>query len=639
MSFACRGELGPVRDGGGVRFALLAPGAEEANLCVFDGDAERRIELEEYEGVWHGYVPGAGPGTRYGFRCDGPFDPAAGNWWNPSKLLLDPYARLVSGDLVLDDAIFGLRDGHQDHRDSAPYVPRSVVADLSYDWAGDRPPGVPWADTVIYELHVRGFTKLHPEVPEELRGTYAGLAHPAAIGHLTTMGVTAVELLPVQHFVSEPALLRKGLRNYWGYNPVAWSAPHAPYAATGDPVREFRDLVRALHAAGIEVILDVVYNHTAEGDERIGPTLSFRGIDNRAYYLPGTDWTGTGNTVGFRSPAVLRTVMDSLRYWVTEMHVDGFRFDLAATLARGPSFLDVVWQDPVVSRAKLIAEPWDLGPGGHMSGAFPPPWAEWNDHYRDAVREFWRGRAHGVAELASRLSGSSDVYGGLRRPYASVNLVTSHDGFSLRDLVTYERKHNEANQEGNRDGTDDNRSWNCGVEGESADPDVDTLRGRQVRNLLTTLLVSIGVPMLAAGDELGRTQRGNNNAYCQDDETSWIDWAGADRELAAFVAGLVRLRHEQPVFRRRSFLADYSVGWYGPDGPITDWHADLPTLGMFLDGTEVGGDSFLVVLHAGAEPIHFRLPPGRFRVVTGDPAEHEGSLTVPDHSAIVLLAI
>ena len=544
--------LGATWDGEGTNFALYAAGADAVDLCLFDeAGRESRLPLSEITyHVWHGYVPYVAPGHRYGYRVDGTFDPARGLRWNPSKLLLDPYARAIDGDFRLDPAVFGYPSDHsdaddlvQDHRDSAPYVPRGVVVHDVFPWGDDHQrPHTPWADTVIYELHVKGFTACHPEIPPAVRGTYAGLAHPASIDYLRRLGVTAVELMPVHHFVSEPALLRRGLTNYWGYNSLGYFAPHAAYSSGGSggqQVREFKAMVRALHAAGIEVLLDVVYNHTAEGDH-LGPTLSLRGIDNPAYYrLRDEDpryyvnYTGTGNTLDARHPHVLQLIMDSLRYWVTEMHVDGFRFDLAASLARSfhdvdklSAFFDVIQQDPVVSRVKLIAEPWDLGEGGYQVGEFPPLWTEWNGKYRDAVRGFWHPKeTAGVAELAYRLSGSSDLYqDDGRRPFASINFVTAHDGFTLADLVSYERKHNEANGEGNEDGSDDNRSANYGAEGPTDDPKIRDLRLRQMRSLLATLVLSTGVPMLRMGDEVAHTQGGNNNAYCQDNETSWLGW-------------------------------------------------------------------------------------------------------------------
>jgi isoamylase len=535
-----------------------------------------------------------------------------------------------------------------DPHDSAPYVPRGVVVHDPFPWDGDRPLHTSWSDTVIYEVHVKGATAQHPDVPPHLRGTYAGLAHPAFVEHLQSLGVTAVELLPVHHFVSEPHLMRRGLTNYWGYNTLGYFAPHAAYSSSGSgggQVLEFKTMVKELHAAGIEVILDVVYNHTAEGDQT-GPTLSFKGIDNGGYYrLDGgnraryTDYTGCGNTLDVRRPAVLALLMDSLRYWVTEMHVDGFRFDLASALARSmhdvdrlSAFFDVVHQDPVVSTVKLIAEPWDVGPGGYQVGNFPPPWTEWNGKYRDTVRDVWSGAHVGVRDLAYRLTGSSDLYrSDGRRPFASINFVTAHDGFTLADLVTYEQKRNEANGEDNRDGESHNRNWNCGVEGPSTDPEVTALRAQQVRNHLATLLLSTGVPMLTAGDELGRTQQGNNNAYCQDNEISWIDWKDVDQDLRAFVSGLVRLRRSSPVLRQQAFFEGHEIAgtggtrdlaWFAPDGgqlSTADWFdSGLQTLGMYLDGRgirhrdehgrPVVDDSYLVQLHAGPEPVTVTLP-------------------------------
>ncbi|WP_030295151.1 glycogen debranching protein GlgX [Streptomyces katrae] len=644
----------------GTNFALWAQGAEAVELCLFDAEgAETRCALTELtHEIWHGFLPGVRPGQRYGFRVHGRWDPWTGARFNPAKLLLDPYARAVDGDFTLPPEVYGhvrdwpqqyIADTVRDDRDSAPYVPKGVVVHDDDDWADDVRPKTPWADSVIYELHVRGFTMGHPGVPEELRGTYAGLAHPAAVEHLTRLGVTAVELLPVHQFAHEDHLLRRGLRNYWGYNSIGYFAPHAGYSSSGtagQQVGEFKRMVKALHAAGIEVILDVVYNHTAEAGE-LGPTLSLRGIDNRGYYRlqPDqrryADYTGCGNTLHAGRPHVLRLITDSLRYWVTEMGVDGFRFDLAAALARSmhdvdmlSPFLAVIAQDPVLRRVKLIAEPWDVGSGGYQVGAFPPLWTEWNDRYRDAVRDFWRGALPDVRDLGYRLSGSSDLYAwGGRRPYASVNFVTAHDGFTLRDLVSYERKHNEANGEAGRDGTNDNRSWNCGAEGETDDVRIGELRRRQLRNLLTTLLLSTGVPMLVAGDEFGRTQGGNNNAYCQDNETGWVDWSlledPAWRELCALAARLVALRQEHPVLRRRAFFSGRPQGadglrdlaWFTPAGAEMterDWYAPAAALGMYLSGRDIPGrdeqgrqvtdDSFLALLHAGDRPVAWVLP-------------------------------
>ncbi|MDQ1747822.1 MAG: isoamylase [Frankiaceae bacterium] len=689
--------LGATWDGEGTNFALFAPAAESVDLCLFDDDGtESRVELDEVTyHVWHGYLPRVGPRQRYGFRVDGPYDAARGLRWNPSKLLIDPYALALDGEFTLDDAVFGYvanrDDTTQDHRDSAPYVPKSVVVHDPFPWGEDHHrPHVAWADSVIYELHVKGFTARHPDVPPEIRGTYAGLAHPAPISHLRRLGVTAVELMPVHHFVSEPAVLRRGLSNYWGYNTLGYFAPHAAYAASGsrgEQVREFKAMVRALHAAGIEVILDVVYNHTAEGDET-GPTLSLRGIDNPTYYRLRDDdpryyldYTGTGNTLNAQQPHVLQLIMDSLRYWVTEMHVDGFRFDLASALARSfhdvdklSAFFDIIQQDPVLSRVKLIAEPWDLGPGGYLVGEFPPLWTEWNGKYRDAVRDFWRGDGNGVAGVASRLSGSSDLYqDDGRKPYASINFVTCHDGFTLRDLVSYEQKHNEANGEGNNDGNDDNRSWNCGVEGDTDDRDVTTLRARQMRNFLTTLLLSTGVPMLRMGDELAHTQRGNNNAYCQDNELSWLDWSAAQSDLIDVVARLVELRRTHPVFRQRAFFEGHrlddgvkDLAWFRPDGAElgdADWSAgDLRTVGMYLSGRgirtrgprgeRIVDDSFLWLLHAGDDAVQVRLPGQPWasayaiELDTAQPALAPGGhvdvsavLTMPPRSALLLRAL
>ncbi|WP_207225985.1 glycogen debranching protein GlgX [Blastococcus saxobsidens] len=647
--------LGATWDGRGTNFALWSAGAAAVDLCLFDADGtEHRHRLEETtHQVWHGRMPGVGPGQHYGYRVHGGYDPFSGLRYNPHKLLLDPYARAVDGELRLHTALFGhpyetVDSAVPDEQDSAPYVPRGVVVHDPFPWDGDRPLRRSWSDTVIYEVHVKGATARHPDVPPHLRGTYAGLAHPAFIDHLLSLGVTAVELLPVHHFVSEPHLLRRGLTNFWGYNTLGYFAPHAGFSSAGSggqQVTEFKTMVRELHAAGIEVILDVVYNHTAEGDHS-GPTLSFRGIDNAGYYrLDGgnraryTDYTGCGNTLDVRRPAVLGLLMDSLRYWVTEMHVDGFRFDLASALARSmhdvdrlSAFFDVVHQDPVVSQVKLIAEPWDVGEGGYQVGNFPPPWTEWNGKYRDTVRDVWSGAKVGVRDLAYRLTGSSDLYrSDGRRPFASINFVTAHDGFPMADLVTYEHKLNEANGEDNRDGESHNRNWNCGVEGPTDDPDVLELRGRQVRNLLTTLLLSTGVPMVTAGDELGRTQGGNNNAYCQDNEISWLDWDAVDSDLLAFTTRLVRLRRAAPVLRQEAFFEGHELpgtggtrdlAWFAPGGgqlSTGDWFdTGLQTIGMYLDGRGIRhrdehghplvDDSYLVQLHAGPDPVTVELP-------------------------------
>ena len=647
--------LGASFDGVGTNFSIFSEVAEGVELCLLDGAGEeRRIPLTEVDGgVWHGYLPGVASGQRYGYRVHGPYAPAQGLRCNPAKLLLDPYAKAVAGEIRWDEALFSYRWSDPDQindADSASYMPASVVINPYFDWAGDQRPRTPYADSVIYEVHVKGFTQLHPGVPDGLRGCYAAIAHPAVIDHLTNLGVTAVELMPVHQFVQGSALLDRGLRNYWGYDTISFFAPHNGYSRLGDAggqVQEFKAMVRALHAAGIEVILDVVYNHTAEGNH-LGPTLSLRGIDNPAYYHlvesdPSryTDYTGTGNSLNVGHPYTLQLIMDSLRYWVVEMHVDGFRFDLAATLARQfydvnrlSAFFDLVQQDPVVSQVKLIAEPWDVGPGGYQVGNFPPLWSEWNGRYRDTTRDFWRGAEPGVGELATRFTGSSDLYeSGRRRPSASINFVTAHDGFTLADLVSYNTKHNEANGEGNRDGTDDNRSWNCGAEGPTQDPEILALRARQQRNFVATLVLSQGVPMLQHGDEFGRSQRGNNNVYCQDNETSWLDWVKADRELADYVAGLIRLRREHPIFRRRRFFSGLPVrgtnltdiGWFTPAGKQmtdADWHAGFAkSLGVFLNGEGIPGpdlrgervvdDSFLLLFNADQEPVVFTLPGAR----------------------------
>jgi isoamylase len=649
--------LGATWDGGGTNFAVFSEVADAVELCLFDdGDGaartETRIPLTEVDGfVWHGYLPDVGPGQRYGFRVHGPYEPAQGHRCNPAKLLLDPYGKAVDGEVVWNEAVFGYRFDEPDSpntTDSAPYMPVNVVINPFFDWGDDRPPRTPYHETVIYEAHVRGLTKRHPELIPEERGSYAGLAHPAVIEHLTGLGVTALELMPVHQFVSEHALQQRGLANYWGYNTIGFLAPHNGYAAARQPggqIAEFKAMVRALHEAGIEVILDVVYNHTAEGDHR-GPTLSFRGIDNAAYYRLNDDdkayyqdYTGCGNSFNVRSPHALQLIMDSLRYWILEAHVDGFRFDLAAALARElhdvdrlSAFFDLVQQDPVVSQVKLIAEPWDVGEGGYQVGNFPPLWSEWNGQYRDTGRDFWRGEPAALPEFASRLSGSSDLYETSgRRPVASINFVTCHDGFTLTDLVSYDAKHNEANGEDNRDGTDDNRSWNCGVEGPTDDAAVNALRARQRRNFLTSLFCSQGVPMLLGGDELGRTQQGNNNAYCQDNEVSWVDWSMAERAsgLLSFTRALSALRREHPVFRRRRFfrgepagdghLAD--IAWLTPSGremSEEDWSAPGRAMAVFLNGdaiTEPGphgervrGDSFLVMLSADHQAQDFTVP-------------------------------
>jgi glycogen operon protein len=664
--------LGPTWDGSGTNFSLFSENADGVELCLFDDEnREERIEVSQRTAHnWHVYVPGVGPGQRYGYRVAGRWEPAAGHRFNPAKLLIDPYAKAVEGPIGYGRArVLAYAPGDEDVpdvEDSAPAIPRSVVVDGSFDWEGDAPLARPWAETVIYELHVKGFTKRMEGVREDLRGTYAGLASDAAIAYLRELGVTAVELLPVHHIADEDVLVERGLSNYWGYSTIGYLAPHAGYAATGtrgEQVREFKGMVKALHRAGIEVILDVVYNHTAEGSH-LGPTLSFKGVDNASYYRlqPGDprhymDFTGTGNSLNPVQPSVLRLIMDSLRCFATECHVDGFRFDLASALARElydvdrlSAFFDVIHQDPVLSQVKLIAEPWDVGPGGYQVGNFPILWSEWNGMYRDTMRDFWRGHT-AVAEFARRFTGSSDLYqSDGRHPSASINFVTCHDGFTLRDLVSYDRKHNEANLEGNRDGSDDNRSWNCGAEGETDDPVVNELRDRQTRNFLTTLLLSQGTPMLLAGDELRRTQTGNNNAYCQDNELSWIDWDLDERArgILDFTRRLLRLRSEHPVFRRSEFLTGEErqgsgapdVWWFRPDGrrmTQADWaRGDAFALGAFLNGAEIpsrtadgepiGDESFIVLFNAWREPVSFVLPPARF----GRRWTHELSTAEPD---------
>jgi isoamylase len=653
--------LGATYDGAGTNFGLFSEVAERVELCLFDDDgAERRIQLREQDGfVWHGYLPGISPGQRYGYRVHGPYNPSAGQRCNPAKLLLDPYAKAIDGHVTWGQPVFSYPFGHPDRRnntDSAPYVPRSVVINPYFDWGLDRPPRIQYHETVIYEAHVRGLTKEHPVVPEEQRGTYLGLAHPAIITHLHRLGVTAIELMPVHQYVTDSHLDDRGLHNYWGYNTIGFFAPHNGYAAggrRGEQVQEFKTMVRTLHEAGIEVILDVVYNHTAEGNH-LGPTLSFRGIDNAAYYRLVDDdrryymdTTGTGNSLLMRHPHVLQMIMDSLRYWVLDMHVDGFRFDLASALARElhevdrlSAFFDLVQQDPVVSQVKLIAEPWDVGEGGYQVGNFPPLWTEWNGKYRDTIRDFWRGQPATLPEFASRLTGSSDLYQqDSRRPVASVNFVTAHDGFTLQDLVSYNHKHNEANGEDNRDGSDDNRSWNCGVEGPTDDRGILALRARQKRNFLTTLLLSQGVPMLLAGDEMGRTQQGNNNAYCQDNEISWVDWAvhaEDDQELLDYVRALIKLRAEHPVFRRRRFFRGQTVrggrqrlgdiAWFtlaGEEMTGHDWDAGFAkSLTVFLNGRAISepdrrgeriqDDSFLLLFNASEQDLIFTIPPRRY---------------------------
>jgi len=653
-------------DGEGVNFALFSEHAEKVELCLFDENGEnevQRVELPEYtDQVWHGYLPEARPGQLYGYRVHGPYRPEHGHRFNPNKLLIDPYARAIVGDLRWDDALFGYTIGHPDgdlsfdERDSAPFMPRCKVIDPAFTWGSDAPPDIAWHETVIYELHVRGFTQRHPDVPEALRGTFAGLAAAPAIDHLRELGITSVELMPVHAFLDDRYLVDRGMHNYWGYNTIGFFATEARYSASGK-VNEFKTMVRTLHSAGIEVLLDVVYNHTAEGNQ-LGPTLSFRGIDNASYYRLATenpryyeDFTGCGNTLNLQHPRVLQMIMDSLRYWVTEMHVDGFRFDLASALARElhavdrlGAFFDILRQDPTLSRVKLIAEPWDLGAGGYQVGNFPVGWAEWNDKYRDTMRAYWKGDGGLIGEFAQRLTGSSDLYNrSSRRPYASVNFVTAHDGFTLHDLVSYNDKHNEANGEDNRDGHSHNLSWNHGVEGPTDDEAIVTLRERQKRNFLATLLLSQGIPMITAGDELGRTQNGNNNAYCQDNETSWLDWSfdANARALLAFVRRMIEIRRDHPAFRRRDFFQGRAlhgaevkdISWFKPDGSemtADEWdHEHARALGVYLAGEALSetdrrgqrltDDNFLLLFNAGAEAVDFQLPqqlgPGSWMVL------------------------
>ncbi|MBO0828512.1 MAG: glycogen debranching protein GlgX [Streptosporangiales bacterium] len=651
---------GATYTGSGTNFAVFSEVAERVELCLLDADGgETRYELTEVDGyTWHGYLPGIGPGQRYGYRVHGPWDPAKGLRCNPAKLLLDPYAKAVEGGIEWDPSVFGHRlddPAATNDDDSAPSTMRSVVVSPYFDWADDRNPRTPYSESVIYEAHVKGLTVQHPDVPEQLRGTYAGLGHPAVVEHFTKLGVTAVELMPVHQFVVTEQQQKQGKQNYWGYDTIGYFAPHNRYANSGDTgeqVQEFRQMVRDLHTAGIEVILDVVYNHTGEGNEN-GPTLCFRGLDNAAYYRlldddPRyyMDYTGTGNSLNVRNPNTLQLIMDSLRYWVTEMHVDGFRFDLASALARElhdvdklSAFFDLVQQDPVVSQVKLIAEPWDVGEGGYQVGNFPAGWTEWNGRYRDTVRDFWRGQTPNVPEFASRICGSSDLYESSgRRPFASINFVTCHDGFTLTDLVSYNEKHNQDNGEDNRDGTDDNRSWNCGAEGPTDEPAVNALRAQQRRNFLATLLLSQGTPMLLHGDEIGRTQLGNNNGYCQDNTVTWVDWALDDEkgELLDFVARLVAFRHAHPVFRRRRFFQGRRVrgsgdglrdiSWFtagGQEMTDHDWNDGFSqTLSMFLNGEaltepdaygeQVRDDSFLLMFNAYSEDLTFTLPNATF---------------------------
>lgn len=650
---------GATWDGEGVNFALFSENATGVELCLFTHEQQdqeiQRIRMEERtDQVWHCYLPEARPGQLYGYRVHGPYDPQAGHRFNPSKLLIDPYAKALTGVVKWSDAMFGYRIGDPagdlsyDDRNNAGNMPKCVVIDQAFTWGEDKLLNTPWSKTVIYEVHVKGATMRHPDVPEHLHGTYAGLASPAMIEYLQALGVTAVELLPIHHFVNDKHLHEKGLTNYWGYNSIAFLAPDIRYSAfpeQGRKVYEFKTMVKTLHSAGIEVILDVVYNHTGEGSH-LGPTLSFRGVDNATYYrlVPDDeryymDYTGCGNTLNVRHPRTLQLIMDSLRYWVLEMHVDGFRFDLASALARElhdvdrlSAFFDIIHQDPILSQVKLIAEPWDLGEGGYQVGNFPPGWAEWNGKYRDTIRSYWKGDGGVLGEMAHRLSGSSDLYGASgRQPYASINFVIAHDGFTLNDLVSYNDKHNEANGEDGRDGSDHNASWNCGVEGVTDDPQINELREKQKRNFLATLLLSQGVPMLCGGDELGRTQQGNNNAYCQDTEISWFDWnlTKLNQQLLEFVKQLIKLKKNNPVFQRRRFFQGRriqgsevkDISWFHADGKEMldeEWDMGFRSLCLRLSGDAIEevdekgcaifGETFLLLLNAHHETVPFTLP-------------------------------
>jgi isoamylase len=689
--------LGATYDGTGTNFAIFSEVAEAVELCLFDPSGnERKVQLHEQDAfVWHAYLPGVEPGQRYGYRVYGPYDPSRGLRCNPHKLLLDPYARAVDADIAWHPSLYAYDFDNPDEMsdlDSAPHMAKGVVVNPYFDWGNDRRPDIPYHHSVIYETHVKGLTERHPDVPKDMRGTYAALGHPAIIEHLKQLGVTAVELMPVHQFVHDNRLADLGLRNYWGYNTLGFFAPYHGYSAMGSlgqQTSEFRAMVKALHMAGMEVILDVVYNHTAEGNH-LGPTLSLKGIDNRTYYRlvddqPNfyMDYTGTGNSLNVRSPQSLQLIMDSLRYWVTEMHVDGFRFDLASTLAREfydvdrlSTFFEVVQQDPVVGQVKLIAEPWDVGPGGYQVGNFPPNWTEWNGKYRDTVRDFWRGEPATLAEFASRITGSADLYqDDGRKPFHSINFVTAHDGFTLNDLVSYNDKHNEANGEENRDGESHNRSWNCGTEGPTDDKQVLQLRAKQRRNFLATLMLSQGVPMISHGDELGRTQQGNNNAYCQDNEISWIDWDNADETLLEFTRKLTAFRHRHQVFQRRRFFTGLPVTargggdplpdleWFTPDGRQMagdDWGNDFGrAVALFVNGEGIRergqygqrhvDSSFLLFFNAHDAPIEFHTPPTEYGekwekvIETAEPSpdrppvvEAGSSILVPDRSLIVL---
>lgn len=653
--------LGATWDGHGINFALYADNATDVELCLFatsDDEVESvKIKLvERTHHVWHAYFPELRPGQLYGYRVHGPYDPENGHRFNPSKLLIDPYTKAIAGTIDWNDSLFGYELGNPNEdlslneTDSSAFLPKCVVVDSAFNWENDKPPKIPYHQTIIYETHVKGFTKLHPDIPEEIRGTYAALAHPVTIKYLKELGITAVELMPVHHFVADRHLKERGLTNYWGYNTIGFFAPDARYSSSGiqgEQVTEFKNMVKELHKADIEVILDVVYNHTAEGNH-LGPTLSFKGIDNAAYYRLTEnkrfymDYTGTGNTLNANLPNVLRLMMDSLRYWIHDMHVDGFRFDLASTLARElhevdrlSAFFDIIHQDPTISQVKLIAEPWDVGEGGYQVGKFPQDWAEWNGKYRDCIRDYWRGADSMLGEFAARLTGSPDLYqGDYRRPTASINFVTAHDGFTLEDLVSYNEKHNEANGEDNRDGENHNRSWNCGAEGPTDDPLVLELRKRQKRNFMATLILSQGVPMFVAGDEFGRTQMGNNNAYCQDNEISWLNWEEADKEFLAFTQYVIKMAKDHPTFCRRRWFQGRKIrgiglediAWFLPDGnEMSDehWAEDFAkSLAVYLNGRglhmvgtqgeNIVDDSFYLIFNAYHETLDFKLPSSKY---------------------------
>ncbi len=691
--------LGATWDGEGVNFALYADNATAMELCLFDSEnaesATHTLKItERTHHVWHVYIPGLQPGQLYGYRVHGPYEPENGHRFNPNKLLIDPYAKAISGTIQWHDSLFGYDVHHEEkdlsfsEEDSAPYIPKSVVVDPNFDWEGDNHPKIPYHQSIIYETHVKGLTFLHPEIPENIRGTYAGIGHPVTIQYLKSLGITAVELMPVHHFVSDAFLHDKGLSNYWGYNSIGFFAPDVRYSSSGclgEQVLEFKQMVKALHKEGIEVILDVVYNHTGEGNH-LGPTLSFKGIDNVAYYRLTeennryyNDYTGTGNTLNANLPNVLRLIMDSLRYWILEMHVDGFRFDLASTLARElhevdrlSAFFDIIHQDPVISQAKLIAEPWDLGEGGYQVGKFPPGWAEWNGKYRDCIRDFWRGADSMLAEFAERFTGSSDLYqDDYREPTASINFVTAHDGFSLNDLVSYNHKHNEANGEDNNDGEDHNRSWNCGEEGHSDNPEINQLRNKQKRNFLTTLFLSQGVPMLLSGDEISKSKGGNNNTYCQDNEISWLNWDTADHQLLGFTQKLIHFRKSHPVFCKRGWFKGQpikgigleDIAWFMPNGSEMEeehWREDFArSLGVFLNGKGIRtkgargetilDDSFYIIFNGSDHSIDFKLPPAKFALqweiiintdqedFVQDGPQYDAEATIPVEGRSVLL--